>query len=322
VVSSRAVLAALESQSPAIAAILAAHDHARREVTSVRMMGVVNVTPDSFSDGGRFAEAARAIEHGLRLAGEGAEVIDVGGESTRPRAEPVDADTERERVVPVVAGLAQRTRVAISVDTTKASVAEAALEAGASIVNDVSAGRFDARMLELVAARRAGFVAMHMQGTPHEMQIDPRYDDVVTEVAEFLRARVRACLEAGIERSKIWIDPGIGFGKRLEHNLELIARLRELRSLGLPICLGVSRKSFIAAIENRARESSDTDADSRAGESSASDAELRIGGTAAAVAIGVVNGAEILRVHDASTMLQAARVALALSRRIRAPEPS
>jgi dihydropteroate synthase len=233
-------------------------------------------------------------------------MLDIGGESSRPGASPIDAETELARVVPVIRGLARRTSAVLSIDTTKAAVAEAALESGATIVNDISAGRFDPLMLGCVSAHRAGFIAMHMQGTPQEMQARPRYRDVLTEVTEFLRRRVRACLEAGIDRARIWIDPGIGFGKNLEHNLELIARLHELRSLGLPICLGVSRKSFIASIERRAE-----------GANENSDAEERVGGTAAAATVGVWNGASILRVHDVRVMVQAVRVAEALAHRNR-----
>jgi dihydropteroate synthase len=249
----REALADLASRSAGAEALLAAHDNSRLEPRAARLMGVVNVTPDSFSDRGQFLDPERAIEHGLRLAAEGASVIDVGGESSRPGAEPVDADTELARVIPVVSGLARRSSIPISIDTTKAAVAEAALESGASIVNDISAGRFDPRMLETVASHGAGFIAMHMQGTPRDMQAHPAYEDVLTEVTEFLRQRARACLEAGIDRAKLWIDPGIGFGKSLEHNLDLLALSNELGSLGLPVCLGVSRKSFIATIDARAR---------------------------------------------------------------------
>ena len=179
-------------------------------------------------------------------------------------------------------------------------MAEAALETGASIVNDISAGRVDPRMLALVARRGAGFIAMHSRGSPRHMQENPAYDDVVSEVVEHLRERVRAALEAGVDLAKIWIDPGIGFGTALEHNLELLARLAEMRSLGLPVCVGVSRKSFISAVEGRT-----------GAQLASADTEQRVGGTAAAIAVAVWNGAEILRVHDVRTMAQAARVAWA-----------
>lgn len=268
------------------------------------IMGVVNVTPDSFSDGGAFPDPGRAIEHGLLLVEDGADLLDVGGESTRPGSAPVAEAEELARVLPVVRGLARGTRVPISIDTTKARVAEEALAAGASIVNDVGAGRIEPRIHAVVARARAGYALMHMLGTPRDMQADPRYEDVVTEVRAFLAERVAAAVAAGIERSKLWIDPGIGFGKTLEHNLELLRRLHELCALELPILLGVSRKSFIAGVEERAG-----CARSPAGE--------RLGGTLAALAIGIVNGASILRVHDVRAAKQAALVARAL-----APKPA
>jgi len=266
-----------------------------------RLMGIVNVTPDSFSDGGRFLEPARALEHGLALVDEGADVLDVGGESTRPGSAPVPEEEEARRVLPVIEGLAARTRVPISVDTRRAGVARRALAAGARWVNDVSAGRGDAGMLELVAEAGCRYVLMHMQGLPRDMQRDPRYRDTVPEVLAFLRQRTAACLQAGIHLSKIHLDPGIGFGKRLDHNLELLRRLPELRSLGLPLLLGVSRKSFIDHLGRRMG----------AGEASREAAE-RSGGSAAAVTACVLGGASILRVHDVHVMAEAARVAAAL----------
>ena len=272
-----------------------------------RLMGVINVTPDSFSDGGRFLDPARAIEHGLALAEEGAEILDVGGESTRPGAEPVPLEVELERVLPVIEGLAGRTDAALSIDTRRAEAARAALDAGASMVNDVSAGRHDPDMLSLVAARGVDYVAMHILGDPASMQVDPRYADPVAEVARFLRQRAAACLKEGVAATRIVLDPGIGFGKRLHHNLALLRRLPELRSLGRPLCLGVSRKSFIGHLSGaekqedwEARERRDRPAD-------------RLGGTAAAVAACVLGGAEILRVHDVRPMAEAARVARALA---------
>jgi dihydropteroate synthase len=264
----------------------------------LRLMGVVNVTPDSFSDGGRFLDPARAVERGLELAAQGADILDLGGESTRPGSRPVPVHEELSRVLPVVERLAKSTRAALSIDTTKSEVARAALDAGATIVNDVSAGRSDPGMLALVAERGATCVLMHMQGTPRDMQTRPHYADVVAEVLEFLRERAEAALRAGVERDRIWIDPGIGFGKTVEHNLELLVRLPELHALRFPICLGVSRKSFIAAVE-------------AASGAAPSPADARAGGTAAAVALGVLGGASILRVHDVAIMAQAARVARA-----------
>ncbi len=280
---------------PAFRALLEAERLVRQPVQPPRIQGVVNVTPDSFSDGGRFLDPARAIEHGLQLVAEGADLLDVGGESSRPGSEPISADEERRRIQPVIEGLARATMAPISVDTTKSEVARAALDAGATIVNDISAGRRDPAILDVVAAHGASYVAMHMRGEPRTMQAAPQYDDVVTEVVEFLRERCAVALEAGVGRAKLWIDPGIGFGKSLEHNLELLRHLGELRSLGLPILIGVSRKAFIQKITGR--------------DSPAAD---RIGGTAAAVALAILNGAEILRVHDVAVMREAALVARAI----------
>jgi dihydropteroate synthase len=295
--ASRTSIARLAADSSVYAAFLAASDNAQREPGPIRIQGVVNVTPDSFSDGGRFLDPQRAIEHGLQLVAEGADLLDVGGESTRPGSEPISADEELCRIKPVIEGLARAAKVPISVDTTKSTVARAALDAGATIVNDISAGRHDPAILDVVAAHGAGYVAMHMRGEPRTMQQAPHYDDVVTEVTEFLRERCAVALEAGVDRAQLWIDPGIGFGKSLEHNLELLRHLPELRSLGLPILIGVSRKAFIGKI---------TGSDSPAAD--------RIGGTAAAVALAVVNGAEILRVHDVAIMREAALVARAIGR--------
>ena len=287
-----------EPLTPPLLALRAAHDNALARPKPVRLMGIVNVTPDSFSDGGRYSDTRAAIEHGIALEAQGTHILDIGGESTRPGANPVSLEDELARTIPVIAELARRTQCALSIDTTKSAVARAALDAGATIVNDVSAGRFDPAMLALVAERRAMFVAMHMQGAPRDMQTEPRYTDVVLEVHEFLRERAAACLAAGIEKDSIWIDPGIGFGKTLEHNLTLMRRLPELRSLGLPVLLGVSRKSWIAKIHPPSR-----------------DDRQRLGGTAAALAFGVLGGAEILRVHDVAIMAEAAAVASALDRR-------
>jgi dihydropteroate synthase len=294
----RFALAAIEPRSEVIASLLAAHDNVARSPQPPRVMGIVNVTPDSFSDGGRHLDPQAAIAHGIALARDGADILDVGGESTRPGSNAVDVDTELVRVVPVVRGLVRELpAVPISIDTTKSAVARAALDEGATIVNDVSAGRFDSGLIPLVAERGATLVLMHMQGTPHDMQIHPHYDDVVSEVLEFLRERAAVCLEAGIERGRIWLDPGLGFGKKLEHNLELLRALAELRSLGLPLVLGASRKSFIAALHPPAK----------------ADA-TRLGGTAAAVAFGVQAGVDVFRVHDVAPMREAIAVAGAIAR--------
>jgi dihydropteroate synthase len=263
-------------------------------------MGVLNVTPDSFSDGGRFLDPGRAVEHGLALLAEGADILDVGGESTRPGALALAPEEELARVLPVVAGLRERSRAPISIDTTHASVARAALEAGATIVNDVSAGRGDPAMLPLVAERGAGFVAMHMQGSPRDMQRAPHYADVLGEVRAFLRERIAAALAAGIGRAGLWIDPGIGFGKTLEHNLALLAGLRSLVELGQPLLVGVSRKSFVAALEQREG-------------LRASAAHERLGGTLAASLWAARAGASVLRAHDVAALRQALAVERALA---------
>lgn len=293
----RFALAESEPSTIGLQALLAAHDNVVRPPAVPRVMGIVNVTPDSFSDGGQFLGADAAVEHALALERDGAAILDIGAESTRPGAEPVDESEELRRILPVVRALCGRTRAAISIDTTKSSVARAALDAGATIVNDVSAGRFDERMLPLVAERKATFIALHMQGVPRDMQVDPTYDDVVSDVLEFLRERAAACLEAGIARERIWIDPGIGFGKRVEHNLALLRDLFQLRSLGLPLVLGTSRKGFIAAVHPPAK--ADT---------------TRLGGTAATVTIGVQNGVDVFRVHDVAPMMEAIAVARAIVR--------
>jgi dihydropteroate synthase len=255
-------------------------------------MGIVNVTPDSFSDGGLFLEPEAAIAHGEQLVRDGAEILDVGGESTRPGADPVSVEEELARTQPVVAdleGLGHR----VSIDTSKLAVAEAALAAGAEIVNDVTALRGDPEMGALCAERGATVVLMHMPGSPRTMQDDPRYDDVVDEVKGFLLERVEAAVAAGIEEEKIWLDPGIGFGKAPEHNLELLRRLGELRELGRPLVIGTSRKSFIGAIDG-------------------SGVEDRLGGTIASSVLAAAEGADVLRVHDVREMAQALRVAVAL----------
>jgi dihydropteroate synthase len=261
------------------------------------VMGVVNVTPDSFSDGGRFVAPEAAVAHGCRLAAEGAAVLDVGGESTRPGAAPVDAVTECARVVPVIQGLAASLAVPISVDTTKAAVAEAALDAGATIVNDVSAGRADPAMLGLVAAAGAGYVAMHMQGEPRTMQVDPTYDDVVRDVGAFLAERVRAARAAGIGEESVLADPGIGFGKTLGQNLDLLAALPDLTAAaGAPLLVGTSRKSFLGRLVGE------------------DDPAARDDATLATVVWALERGAAVVRVHDVRGAVQAAAVLGALAR--------
>jgi len=257
-----------------------------------KLMGVVNVTPDSFSDGGLYLDPEAAIAHGRELARAGAEILDVGGESTRPGADPVDAEEELRRVVPVIRGLADAGCV-ISVDTAKASVAAAALEAGATIVNDVTALRGDPEMAALCADRGATVVLMHMLGEPRTMQDDPRYDDVVAEVKAFLAERLAAAVAAGIAEQDVWLDPGIGFGKTAAHNMELLRRLGELRELGRPLVIGTSRKSFIGRVDG-----------SGPGE--------RLGGTIASSVLAAAEGAEVLRVHDVAEVGQALAVTAAI----------
>lgn len=212
------------------------------------IMGIVNATPDSFSDGGTYLAAQDAIEHGLRLAAAGAAIIDVGGESTRPYSQPVSTEQEIERVVPVVRGIAAQSDVPISIDTSKAAVAEAAIEAGAQIINDVTGLTGDPQMLQVAVDSGAGVCAMHMQGTPQTMQDNPRYENVVQEVAEYLRQRKACLLDAGIPLEKICLDPGIGFGKTHQHNLELLAGCEAFLELGCPILIGHSRKGFIGKL--------------------------------------------------------------------------
>jgi dihydropteroate synthase len=253
-------------------------------------MGVVNVTPDSFYDGGLYFEPARAIERALELVAEGADIIDIGGESSRPGAHPVPAREEKRRILPVVEVLKEKKSVLVSVDTTKAEVAEAALEAGADIINDISAGRFDPRMLPLAAESGAGLVLMHMKGTPRTMQHSPRYEDVVSEVKSFLLERMDAAAAYGVSAESLLVDPGIGFGKKLEHNLALLNNLRALAELRRPLLIGISRKSFIGKILGGL------------------DAQDRLEGTIAAAVVSHLNGAAVLRVHDLRSVKKAIAV--------------
>ena len=258
----------------------------------MKLMGVVNVTPDSFSDGGLYLDPQAAIEHGKELAAQGADILDVGGESTRPGAAEVAVDEELRRVEPVVAGLAGL-EVEISVDTSKAQVAEAALAAGATIVNDVTALRGDPEMAALVADRGVGVVLMHMAGDPRTMQVNPEYDDVVREVREFLAVRLDAAVAAGVDESRIWVDPGIGFGKTDQHNFELLRGLDRLAALGRPILVGTSRKSFIGRADGSATDD-------------------RLGGTIATSILAAAAGASVLRVHDVREMSEALKLAGAI----------
>jgi dihydropteroate synthase len=258
-------------------------------------MGIVNVTPDSFSDGERFYATEKAVQHAWDLIAEGADIIDVGGESTRPGADPVSEEEEMRRVLPVIEKLAERIRVPISVDTTKATVARRAIEAGASIVNDVSAMRFDPRMVEVVRRAGSGLVLMHMKGSPQTMQRSPAYRSLMGDIFHFLSGRVAFALSRGIRAGQIVVDPGIGFGKTGRHNLEILHRLSELRPLGRPILVGPSRKAFIGKLLDL------PPAD-------------RLEGTTAAVAAAVLGGARLIRVHDVAATARVAKVAEAIRR--------
>ena len=261
------------------------------------VMGVVNVTPDSFSDGGRYLDPGAAVAHGLALVQAGADLLDVGGESSRPGAAPVDEGEERARVLPVIRRLVAEAGVPISVDTTKAAVADAAADAGALVVNDVSAGRHDPRMLGVVAAAGTGFVAMHMQGEPRTMQLDPRYGDVVDDVAAFLEERLSFAVAAGIPEQLICLDPGIGFGKTPDQNLELVRRLDRIVAIGRPVLVGLSRKSVLGKLLG--------DPTARTGTTDAS-----VGAAVAAFA----RGASLFRVHDVQPHVEALAAAAAVER--------
>ncbi|MCX6137250.1 MAG: dihydropteroate synthase [Ignavibacteriales bacterium] len=263
-------------------------------------MGVLNVTPDSFSDGGKYLNHDAAVAHGLAMVRDGADIIDVGGESTRPKglygqgAATVSVEEELQRVIPVIEQLASRVSVPISIDTYKSAVAEAAVNAGATIINDVSGMNFDPQIADVAARHGAALVLMHMLGTPATMQQNPQYTDVVKEVKEFLRMRIAAARRAGVPN--VIVDPGLGFGKTLEHNLALIRNLREFRELGCPVMIGPSRKGFIGALLDVP-------------------VEERLLGTAAAVAAAIAHGADIVRVHDVKEMKQVCVVTDAIDRR-------
>ena len=259
------------------------------------VVGVINLTPDSFSDGGTFLDSGAAVARAEELTAAGADWLDIGAESTRPGSQPVTADEQIRRCGEIIGLIARQLKSVISIDTTVAAVAERALDQGATIVNDVSAGRFDPAMLPLVARRGAGVVLMHMQQTPATMQEDPRYGDVYTEVADFLTQRASAAEALGIRRNRIFLDPGIGFGKTQEHDLKLLSRLRGLTGLGYPVLVGPSRKRFIGRIIAEPR------------------AADRIFGTAGAVAWCATNGAAAVRVHDVKAMAQVVQVVAAIA---------
>ncbi len=272
---------------------------AKKPLTPPKLMGIVNVTPDSFSDGGRYFNPAAAIAHGLRLAADGADILDVGGESTRPGAAPVADEEELRRILPVIKGLAEKTAAAISIDTRKPSVARAAISAGASIWNDVSALTHAPDSLEAATSLGCSIVLMHAQGDPRTMQDHPCYEDVVEEVYGFLDGRVGACVKAGVTMEKLIVDPGIGFGKTPPHNLALLRGLGRFTALGAPVLLGASRKRFIAAL--------DDPSDSFGGP-----ADQRLGGSIAAVIDGWRRGASIFRIHDVAETRQALKIAAAI----------
>jgi len=258
------------------------------------IMGVLNVTPDSFSDGGKFLAVEKAVEHGLTMVGEGAQIIDVGGESTRPAAASVAVEEELRRVVPVIKKLRAKIDIVISIDTSKAQVARAAIEAGASIVNDVTGGRGDREMMPFVAEIKAAFIIMHMKGDPRTMQSDPRYVDVISEVADFFRQQYACALECGIDPMAIAFDPGIGFGKTLEHNLDLLAQLERIRVHKRPLVVGVSRKSFLAKLTG------------------SSEMNDRLASAVALTSVLRARGADVFRVHDVKENVNALRVTEAI----------
>jgi dihydropteroate synthase len=260
------------------------------------VMGVLNITPDSFSDGGMFSDPDRALDHGRMMASQGADIIDVGGESTRPGAEAVPEEEELRRIIPVIEHLSVELPVPLSVDTYKASVADRALRAGAGMVNDISGLRFSPDMAKVVADHGAAVVLMHIKGTPRNMQTNPTYDDLIGEISDSLEESIAIALRAGIRRDRVLIDPGIGFGKTAGHNLAIIDRLNEFRILGFPIVLGTSRKRFIGTVLDIA------------------EPKDRREGTAATIALGIERGAHIIRVHDVGEMTRVARMTDAIIR--------
>jgi dihydropteroate synthase len=261
------------------------------------IMGVLNITPDSFSDAGEFFTADKAIEQGLRMAAEGADIIDVGGESTRPGSEPVEADEELRRVIAVIESLRAKIDIPISIDTSKAAVARAAIEVGASIVNDVTGGRGDERMLPVIAETKSALIVMHMQGTPRTMQVRPRYTDVIEEISEFFRQQYARAIGLNIDPMAIAFDPGVGFGKTLEHNLELLGRLEQLRAHDRPLVVGLSRKSFLGKLIG-SREISD-----------------RLIPGVALTSLLRARGADVFRVHDVKENVHALRMTEAILQR-------
>jgi dihydropteroate synthase len=258
------------------------------------VMGVLNVTPDSFSDGGKFSDARRAIAHALAMERDGADLLDIGGESTRPGSGGITAEEELTRVLPVIEGLRGRLKIPISIDTQKAEVAEAAIAAGAEMINDISGLRHDARIAEVAARRRVPLILMHMRGEPRTMQNQPFAREVMKDVTQGLRVSIARARKAGVAKSQIILDPGIGFGKNFQQNYELIARLGEFAKLGYPVLVGTSRKGFLGATLER--------------EGKPAPPDERIWGTATTVTASILNGAHIVRVHDVAEMVQVVRV--------------
>jgi dihydropteroate synthase len=293
----------------AFAALIDRHEAPRAPLVGLpldrpRIMGIVNVTPDSFSDGGRTASTDTAIAHALKLAADGADILDIGGESTRPGAQDITVDEELRRVMPVIEGLAGRTTALISIDTRKAEVMRRALAAGAQIINDVAALTYEPACMEVAAASNAPIVLMHAQGDPRTMQTAPRYDECLLDVYDWLAERIDACTAAGIDRARLIVDPGIGFGKTLDHNLELLAGLSVFHGLGVPVLLGASRKGFIGALT---------------GVKVAAD---RVAGSIAAALHGAGQGVQILRVHDVAETRQALSVWEAMRTGVPSPRSS
>ncbi len=266
------------------------------------VMGIVNVTPDSFSDGGKFLDADAAIAHALELAAQGAEILDIGGESTRPNAEPVNEAEELRRVIPVIEKLAAKIKIPLSIDTMKPAVARAALAAGASIVNDVAANRSDDAMWKVVSEFRAGYICMHAQGSPTTMQKNPAYKNVVREVGEFFSERLEKLNACGVSSDQVIFDPGIGFGKTLEHNLQLLAGLRSFTKWQRPLLLGVSRKSFIGKLLG-------------------AEVENRLPASLACATLAVASGVQIIRTHDVAETIQAVRMAEAILKKTNVDRP-
>lgn len=258
------------------------------------LMGILNVTPDSFFDGGKYFSVKSAVDRALQMIDEGADIIDVGGESTRPGAEPITVDEELKRVIPVIESLSKKVSIPLSIDTYKARVAELAIQAGATIVNDISGLRFDPEMPEIISKYKVPVVIMHIKGTPRDMQKNPSYNALIPEIIEYLRESIVIAKKAGVQENMIIIDPGIGFGKLPEHNLEIIKKLKDFTNLGKPLLIGVSRKSFIGKVLNDAPP------------------EERLEGTAAAVVASILNGANIVRVHDVGYMYKVLKVADAI----------